>query len=298
MSSHVTNMHAHSPASYSLSLMIHGVLGAALLLSAYFFNDARKKSDGIFEVVAGPGDNWAATDAPARAESGLPDMPAITITPPTPTPAPEPSQTQPPAPVPQDALVLPPSKTTPKQPPKKADPKQPPIKAAPPPMTKAEFDKLYGKKNEKMRSNIPPPPPKTAPKNPPPPVEPVKPKPITANTKGLVDGVDGGTGDAPGAGGRALTVAERDQLDAYLATLADRIKQAQENPAGVSMELVARVEYYVYADGTIGAVKIIKSSGNRAFDDSVMKAFRSARGIGPRPDGRGSAIIADFRVKE
>ena len=313
MSAHVTEMHAHSPASYSLSLMIHGAIAAVLLVTAYLFNDVRKKNDGIFEVVAGPGDNWNATVAPALGTPDAPDMPGapVVFTPPAPAPTPiapaveTPPETAPatPAtatPTPRDALVVPSTKTA-KQPAKKTDAKQTPAKNQPAQpasqtkMTKADFDKLYAAKNQQMPSS------KTSAKT----STTTSAKAVTVTAqqitpagKGLLAGVDGGSGSAPGAGGRALTVAERDQMDAYFATLADRLKQAHEKPESMDRTLVTRVEYYVGPDGTIGAVKIIKSSGNRAYDDSVLKAFRSVRPIGPRPDGRGSSITADFRVTD
>ena len=305
MSAHVTTMHAHSPASYSLSLMIHGGLAAAIVLSAYFFNDIRKKSDGIFEVVAGPGDDWNARVAPAQGVPDAPDVPTFTPPPdaPHPVPPPEPVVEAPPEPapvlpaatVPRDALVLPPPKALPK----KTDAKQTqPTKSAPQSkMTKAEWDKLYGAKNKNPPSSKAPP--KIASNNAATTSgKPVIAKTITTSGKGLLDGVAGGSGSAQGAGGRALTTVERDQLDAYFALLRERIKQAHEKPEGVSMELVTRVECQVAADGRIGAVKIIKSSGNRVFDDSVKKAFLSVSPIGPRPDGRSDAITVNFRMKE
>ena len=91
---------------------------------------------------------------------------------------------------------------------------------------------------------------------------------------------------------------ERDKLDAYFATLAENVKQAHVKPKGVSGEFVTRVEYYVGADGAIGEVKIIRSSGNSAYDESVLKAFRSTRPIGPRPDGIGGNKTADFRIND
>jgi len=298
-------MHAHSPASYGVSLMIHGAIGAVILVTAYVFNDAAKKNSGIFDVVAGPGDNWNATEAPAP---GAPDAPdTVTFTPPadTPRPAvipaaqPEPAPAQTATPVtaiPRDAVVVPPPKAQ-----AKIQPQTPPIKAVPAQTQKQntskqmsidEFNKLYGPKNKNAPSSKTPA--KTS--------ATTAAKAVTAQQiitgKGLAGGIDGGTGSAPGAQGNALTAAERDQMDAYFAALAERIKQAHEKPEGVSMELVTRVEYYVGADGTIGAVKIIRSSGNRAFDDSVLKAFRSVQSIGPRPDGRGSAQAVNFRMKE
>jgi colicin import membrane protein len=289
--------------------MIHGAIAAVLLLTAYFFQDARKKNDGIFEVVAGEGDNWAATEAPAP---GQPDAPAapdtltFTPTPATPAPAtvpetpPEPVQAQSPVSpattTPPNALVVPTAKAT-KPATKKNDARQTPKQSASQTMSIDEFNKRYGAKNKNAPSGkalV-----KTAAStSAAPPGKAVAAQQITSPGKGLLAGVAGGTGSAPGAGGDALTAAERDQMDAYFATLAERLKQALEKPEGMSMALVTRVEYYVGADGTIGAVKIIRSSGNRAFDDAVLKAFRSVRPIGPRPDGRGGAKIANLRMKE
>jgi len=158
-------------------------------------------------------------------------------------------------------------------------------------MTMSEFDKLHTVKNKNLPSNKIPTAKQTAGNG-------ATRAQLMAESPGSPTGSNS---SAPGAGSRALTaltVAERDQLNAYFATLGDRIKQAHKKPEGLSMELVTRVEYYVGADGIIGAVKIIKSSGNRAFDDSVLKAFRSVHPIGPRPDGRGGALIFDFRIHE
>ncbi|MDF9827012.1 TonB family protein [Ereboglobus sp. PH5-5] len=90
----------------------------------------------------------------------------------------------------------------------------------------------------------------------------------------------------------------QNQMDSCFALLAQRIRQAQEKPEGLSSELVVRIEFQVYANGTIGAVKVIRSSGNRAFDDSVLKAIRTVRPIGDRPDGQSGAKVADFRMRE
>ncbi|AWI09052.1 energy transducer TonB [Ereboglobus luteus] len=90
----------------------------------------------------------------------------------------------------------------------------------------------------------------------------------------------------------------QNQMDSYFALLAQRIRQAQEKPEGLSSELVVRIEFQVYADGTIGTAKVIHSSGNRAFDDSVLKAIRTVRPIGDRPDGKSGAKVADFRMRE
>ena len=146
-------------------------------------------------------------------------------------------------------------------------------------MTKEEFDRLNGKK-------------------------------VAANTKsgaasfekittqGITGGVDGGTTSKAGAGGKVLSRAEQDQLGTYFAALKQKIKEAHEKPLGASNALSARVSFYVASNGAIGQVKIIQSSGDAEFDQSVVVAFRSITSIGPRPDGRGDTHEATFSMRD
>ncbi len=292
---HASTMHAHSPGSYSISLMIHGAIVAAILLSAYVFNDTRKNTGNqIIELVAGPGDNYMATEAPAIGSPDATGAPEVSFTPPAVQSRPAEPVVEAVAPPPQnptvpvtppDALVIPSAKKTPA--PKtapKADRQSQGKK-----MTWEEFQKQNAGKNKNMPSG------KVAAGK-----QTGGGKSIVAPKvgKGIADGVRGGTGSAAGAGGTALTAAERDQMEGYFALLAQRIREAQEKPDGLSSELVVRIEFQVFANGNIGAVKVIRSSGNRAFDDSVLKAIRTVRPIGARPDGKSGAKIADFRMRE
>jgi colicin import membrane protein len=286
-------MHAHSPGSYSLSLMLHGVIVVAILLSAHIFNDARKNTGAqIIELVASPGDNYMGTVAPAL---GAPDVPDIAFPPPpAASPSPPPPVVEPivtPAsnpiiPVPPDALIVPPAKkiSPPKTPPKTTPETQ--VKN----MTWDEFQKQNANKNKNMPSGRPAPNKQTNA-----PAKPITPPKIG---QGLSKGVLGDVGTAAGAGGTALAAAERDQMDGYFALLAQRIREAQQKPEGLGSELTVRIEFQVYASGAIGAVKVIRSSGNRAFDDSVLKAIRAVRPIGARPDGKSGSKTADFRMRE
>jgi colicin import membrane protein len=51
--------------AYLVSCMLHGAVVAAILLLAYLANQAVTDKPKIFELVAGGGDNYAATEAPA-----------------------------------------------------------------------------------------------------------------------------------------------------------------------------------------------------------------------------------------
>jgi colicin import membrane protein len=119
------------------------------------------------------------------------------------------------------------------------------------------------------------------------------------NTKGVVGGVAGGSTTAKGGqGGKAMTREEADQLDVYASFLKQELKRAHEPPPGVSDKLVARVAFDVTASGAILNARIVKSSGNREFDESVLDAFRRMRSIGPTPDRRSHDWVMNFEMKE
>jgi colicin import membrane protein len=308
-------MHAQSPSAYTLSVLLHGVFAAAILFIAFAFRDeTSRKSTEVFELVAGAGDNWSATEAPALGSPGgvefkpAPTPPERLVQSPVVPPKPEPT---PIAPSPIQAVV--PSK--PEVVAKKPEAKPKPEKTfaqqiqqtaarkesqivskfrkeeaarrkaeekaaalAAKRMTKEEFDKLNGKKtaaNSTSKSSS------------------VSYEKIT--TKGI-DG--GGATDQSGAGGKALSRAEQEQLGTYFAALKEKIKAAHQKPDNVSDQLSARISFYVAANGAIGQVKIIRSSGNAEFDRSVIEAVRAVHAIGPRPDERGDTREADFNMRD
>ena len=62
--------------------------------------------------------------------------------------------------------------------------------------------------------------------------------------------VDNKTG---GAGGKALTREEGSELEAYFQMLKDRLQENVQELSDTSDTLTAEVEFYVAADGSIGA---------------------------------------------
>jgi colicin import membrane protein len=278
-------MNQRSPSAYFLSAFLHAFVVALLVVLAYM---ARKKPDEephIFELVAGEGDNYAATEAPA---AGVPDAPKIEMPPvikPEPRPAPPdpvivptpppPPPKAAPQPVPTPPKIEP--KVVPKPPPKKAP--EPP-KPAPKPMTKEEFDRLNPQK-------------KTA--------APKDPRPITTkkiDVAGIAKGLTAGsTTITVGSGGTSLTRAESDLLDAYAQLILQRIREALER-AGLSDMLEVRVEFRVAANGAISGARAVSSSGSREFDQAVLAAFRSVRPVGPPPTNRPEAFVVNVRMRE
>ncbi len=292
-------MNAQSPSAYAVSLTLHGVFIAVLLFSAWTFRSGESKTT-IMELVAGAGDNYGATEAPALGDpdSGNPVSPVATAE----------QQTF-------QAVAAPPDRPAPPATPKIVDfskrldrvadrvearqmkkieqqrakeeaerakreaaakakqAKEEEAAAKNPRMTKEEFDRLYGGKLKQQKAGA---------------AGPIKTAKIDA--KGIREGVAGGTrtDGKGGAGGTALSREEGDMLDAYFSLLIQRLREAHQRPEGVSDLLNATAEFYIARDGNISRVSIVRSSGNAQFDQSVLSAFRNAGTIGPRPDSGGT----------
>ncbi|MFA6962766.1 MAG: TonB family protein [Opitutaceae bacterium] len=83
----------------------------------------------------------------------------------------------------------------------------------------------------------------------------------------------------------------------YFARLLGRLRAAHEKPAGLDEGLQTRVEFLLKADGTLGAVRILQSSGSDAFDASVLAAFRRLRDLGVPPAGAAGVNQVTFRTQ-
>jgi colicin import membrane protein len=280
-------MSARYPGAFVLSVVLHLLLMVGLVLFMWWAQRERPKPQ-IFELVAGPGDNYAATEAPAAVETvavNIPPAPVITPapqpqprppTPPQPQPQPQPQPTPPPAPRP-----IP--KAEPKTPPPPKEP-APVIEKAPPltrPTTYEEFRKQAG-------------PPTAAQKTPP------APRPIPTKTIDLervVGAAGGSTATKAGAGGQALTRDEMDRTDAYVAMILQRIRESMER-AGMTELREVRVEFNVSTTGALSGARIVSGSGSASFDAAVLEAFRTIRPIGPPPTGRAEAFRVTIRMRE
>lgn len=273
-------MQSNTPGAFFLSLTLHGVILALILLFTYVLHKQVQETPKIFELVAGEGDNYAATVAPAASADDMVkfNMPNVRtpVTPPSPvqpvpepireviTPAPEPVK-----PAPKIVETKPKPKPTPKPQPKVEQPKM---------MTKAEFDKLHA--NQKNPTAV---------------SQPRAVKIKTINVKGIVGGSVNAT---TGAGGKAMTREESSLLDAYIALLLQRLRAAHDKPDGLSDLLQAKVRFNIAANGTLSGVRIVTSSGSREFDQSVLDAFAKVRSIGPTPNGKSDVWEVTFKMRE
>ncbi len=306
-------MTASSPSAYSVSVMIHGAFVAMVLVSAWVLKDQPlNKPTEVFELVAGEGDNWQATEATAY---GRPDATGTTpIAPPsTPTPAPAPpATTRPPersisqqmaqiaarrerqivtqhrreeaARERREAAERAKAEKLAAQ--KEAADKAAADKAAAEQrktMTKEEFDRLNPQRTPRSSSSS------KQSSGPPPKID----------TRGLATGVQGGTTAEAGSSGKAFSRAQQDRLGTYFALLKQKVKTAHVMPMGATDRLSARVSFHVSASGLISQVKIIRSSGNAEFDESVIAAFRAVgRMDDRRPDDRSDYRESEFNMSE
>ncbi|HXA80917.1 MAG TPA: TonB family protein [Opitutaceae bacterium] len=284
-------MTARSPSAFALSALLHASMAAVVLLGIYYSQQQASKRPVIFELVAGEGNNYMATEAPAL---GSPDGPpklaipqtAASPAPVTPKVVEVEAASTPPATiqVPDFAKKL-----------KRADARalkkvEAQIKAEQEAekkrLSKEEFDRLHGKSAT----------PKTASAS----THAVNVPRIDA--QGIAKGVVGGStaNKTGGAGGKALQREEQSLVDSYLAFLSQQLHTAfdEAKPPGLSDRLEAIVELHVLADGTLADARIIRSSGSDEFDHAVLEAIARVRPLGTRPDGLDEVLKIPFRMLE
>jgi colicin import membrane protein len=84
------------------------------------------------------------------------------------------------------------------------------------------------------------------------------------------------------------------ELDVYVAAIDERIRQVWVRPSGTGRDLECLVEARLIPGGEVtpGSVRVIRSSGNPAFDRSVVAAVYKASPL-PVPSGR---LFEQFRT--
>lgn len=284
-------MHAKSSSSILVSLTIHAFIAALIFVSTVYVAQ-QDKPPVIFELVAGPPTARDALEAPAEGNSPTPvkvEVPKVEAPPQKVDPTPQETT---PANEPEVREEAPPTKTV--------STKTPLVK---PPPTKAATDTSIAKEMKRSArvsyqdylKKHPPPKPSTG----------TATQKTAANVpridaQGISGGVKGGStaNRRGGGGGTKLTREEQNELNTYITFLLSALKEAHEPPPGVSDQLEARVTFDITASGSILNPRISKSSGDRAFDDSVIEAFRRVKSIGPTPDGRADTWTVTFRQKD
>lgn len=300
-------MSARTPAAFVSSLALHGLLVTLALLLNYTASWEKKAETKPFELVAGEGDNFAATEAPALGnQSGIklnvPTPPVLTPAIPTPEPIkPEP-----------EPLVPDPTPTTPSPPEPKPTPKLPQdskkttVTKAPSTKTLAEQMRWEAIKAEsKIKQQVAKEKASEKKKLEQERAEEAKRAKVAAanaprvDAVGIAKGVLGGSTNNKdgGAGGKALTRTDGPAMEAYFTMLRERLVRALDKPPGLSDTLVAEVEFRIGPDGTLSGVKMIGSSGSAEFDRALLDAYSRVR-MPARPDGKSSVHSLRFRTKD
>lgn len=251
-------MQAQPTNAFMLSLTLHVGVVLALLGVAYVVQQSRPPPVHVFELVAGPGNDLTATEAPAvgTPEGGV-DVKIHE----------KPAKAEPLLPAP---AVIPETKAVPKTPPKtgpKVSYKDFVVKHPLPAPSKSTASGAAKAPQLKTRG-------------------------IPDGVAG------GSSRSHAGAGGQALTAAEHSAMEGYLSRLVTSLRQNHQKPPGLSDLLKAEVEYFVAPDGTISNVSIAQSSGNAEFDQSCIEAFIRMGSAGPTPDGKSHTWITTFRMAE
>lgn len=300
-------MTATQPQAFLLSAALHALVAGLILLFTFgMTRDA--EAPKIIELVAGEGDNYAATEAPAL---GVPGGVKVDI-PKAPEPAPAPPE--PVAPVTPVAPPIAPA-PTPKAapaptPPKPADPNSivkdmrwAQIKAESKAkmqlakekaaekkrldeekkkMTKAQFD--AANKAKAAAANTKSSPAKVA----------------KIDAEGIAKGVVGGStkNKVGGAGGKALTAdATATLLEQYFALLKQRVRAELTGLAGMDDRLAVDVLVRISAAGVLSNPRVQKSSGNEEFDNAVLAALRRVR-MPVHPENKSEELELTFRTRD
>ncbi len=270
-------MTPRSLGAYAISALIHGAVALLVLFFSFAAESVVQDKPKIFELVAGAGDNYAATVAPAI---GMPRGSRSVVAAPTPAPVP----VQPARPVAAPSAPAKPAKA----PDLVADLKRTEARR------EARLEARYKKEQEAEQKRL---------------AEEERLRQLAEakaakaahiDAEGIREGVIGGSVEnkTGGAGGKALTREEGSELDAYFSLLKSRIKENHVPPEGVSDTLEARVEFLLASNGSLSEVRIARSSGNAEFDRSVVEACERTRSIGPRPDGRSEIVQMTIRMRE
>jgi TonB family protein len=80
-----------------------------------------------------------------------------------------------------------------------------------------------------------------------------------------------------------MSTADQNALYDYFQHVRALIDSGFRRPSGIVDSAKAMVEFRIKADGTVDSIRIVSSSGNKAFDDAALAAVRSIGRLSPPP---------------
>jgi len=247
--------------AFLASVLLHAALvGGAVMMVAFVPDE--KPPPAVFELVSLP---RLPTTSEESAEISFEPIPIEPVVIPEPEPVSEPI----PEPIPEPVEKKPEPKPVEKK------PEPPPVK-----MSYEQFVREQGApKVQKPRE--------------------VKPKPIKVpkiNTSQIVNNLRDIMVDTTQL--NQMSRSEISALEAYFARLKQALKRAWTKPSGLSDRLQCVVKFDLSSSGILSGVRIITSSENSDFDQSVLAAFKAVRNHGPTPDGRSNPARVTFRMTD
>lgn len=262
----------HMPRGFGLSALLHLAALGIMLLLAWWSQRVEDTPDVIFEVVAGPGLDYIATEAPTTTQEVAPSV-NVDLPEPLPIYVPPKPKPQPLQPKPFERVVPEPAPPIFEKAPETPAPK---IEPAP---TKVSFDDFTTKHGA----------PKTPTRKAP---EPIKLKPINVNQI-MADTVL----ITEGAGGTARTANEVSLSKQYVAMIVQRIRDALERE-NISDVRDVGVRFRVSVRGVLSDAEITRSSGSREFDRAVLAAFRNIPILRTPPSNQSEVFQTVIRLTE
>lgn len=86
-------------------------------------------------------------------------------------------------------------------------------------------------------------------------------------------------------------------MQEYFSDLLRRLRESHKLPQGVDGGLRAETQFTVAANGAVSDASIVRSSGSKEFDQSVLEAFHRVK-MRARPDGKTEVHRLIFRLME
>lgn len=244
------------------SVILHVMVLVGLFLATIIETLKPREKPHVFEMLDPPAKEQAAA-TPAEAPPTPEEMPMPELDPvPALAEVPEPVE-RPPEPAPPE-------------------PSAAPAKPKPKMMTQEEFIRQFGSPKPREQRRQPSPRPS-----------------VTAPRIEVPKLVVPSTSQTSPSSPPSLTQQQMSALGTYSAQLRSRIDAAWAKPASLAgVEVAATVIFDVSASGRVTNARLRSSSGNSAFDQSVLSAFRKVVSAGPTPTGEDHSFTMTFRMTD